>query len=150
MIFLRIIFSIVISYLSYFFLTFIIVESFTIAFVVITNTSLEVSFLKIIALTLGIKESNYSIGVSDLALVFSIWSFVFMLLSKLLNIFFRVAISQKYILIALTVFHFLAIARMWRSDLTIVIAIFYILSLTCVLFYMSLKEINKLLEQRLK
>lgn len=136
-------FQLILSYFSYYFLSFVVVELFALIFVLVSGTSLEESFLKILYLFPTLTGKTL-IGSGDVMIIFSIISFVFLFLSKL---FKYIHFSLKYFLVFHFFLHLLSGIRLSSSEFVAVVILFYATSLFCFFIYYSISKFSTVMKK---
>jgi len=142
----------IIFYFAYLPFTVAIAETFTITLILIQGTGFETSFFKIFSYTptLGLWGKSTSEGGIELAMkFFAFWSFIFLLLDKLMGqITGNKFQNRRIFLVFFTIIHILAIVRRWNTDMTFAIIFFYFMSGGFLGIYYLLKKLSQTISHK--
>ncbi len=142
----------IILYFAYFPFTVVIAEIFTITLILIQGTGFETSFFKIFSYTptLGLwGKSTFEGGIELVIKFFAFWSFIFLLLDKLIILITGNKLKiRRIFLIFFTIIHILAIVRRWNTDMTFAIIFFYFMSVCLLGTYYLLKKLSQTISHK--
>jgi hypothetical protein len=138
--------SYLLRYISYFFLTYIVCEFLTVLLIIIARTPLEKIFAMIISYTptLGLwGKDTFTLGVNEIMLFFSFWSFILMIIFNLIKKVFKIKLNFYILLFIFSTFHILSILR--ERNLFYIILIFYFFSIMSFLIYIAINKLSEII-----
>jgi hypothetical protein len=132
-----------ISYISYIPLTYVVLETFTIIFVIIVGTYWEKPFAQLVLLTLGKSGEETTLGKQDIMTFFFAWwtvlSLIVELIKKVIKAQFASTLLTKSILGILFCLHLVA----WVKLRSTMVFLLYSISVLCLLIYGFLSRLSK-------
>ena len=132
-------------------LTFVFAYVFFTIVVVFQNTPVEASFFKLVAGTLGIAGSDFSLDLNDVKTLFSRWWLLITVVLKVFSVITKVDIAKGSGLGAASVFIFLlTVLTVAKIGFYWQIGIFYIITVLFIAFYKLISVLMKYFTDSIK
>lgn len=133
------------DYISYFFYSFLMIESFAICMMIVIDSGFEQQFIKlffnIFPTNFGLESGTFSVGSKEILQIMALWNLVVMVLGKILGKIIKVKINRIVYFVAFTLLHIVAIIRLWNvSGAWSSIAFFYFNSIVGYFIFLGIKK----------